>query len=262
MKKIVLLILLTLGLCSCEINNDTSDVVSSQPNSDSDVSYSSTDIVDYSSFDENLIGKWYVNSNNMDVLPINTEFEIFDDYTLKIQDINFDFVGLYEEYEGACQFISESKNTTFIASFDEGVINWGLIDINGTSDIGVAGKEPIEIGFKYDYVGPDWPMEKINEWLELEGNIPSYPSSEYSLLNSISQIYDEKYAMIDIFDAPDNSSQEYINMLEEEGYNFSQQKDGFGFYVGHDAEKKYSLRIQYFGEGNLTVFIYNYDVLF
>ncbi len=212
-------------------------------------------------FDSNLIGKWYIHSTNMGVLTINTEFEIFNDYSLIIQNVHFSLIGLYENFEGAYQFRSDRGITTFIVSYDGEGVDWGFSDTAGQSDFGYAMRNPLQGELTYDYVGKNWPMEMINEWLELDGSIPSYPNKMYYLLNGDSQIYNAKYSMIDIFDVPNDGLETYLNILLTN--DFIQDEELNGFKIFHDSNKKYKLRIIYFSnDNNLSIFVYDFNVNF
>lgn len=259
MKKTILLASLLI-LVSCSVNESNANISSGDSNSANSVLNSS--VVDYSLFDTNLIGTWYVHSNMMDILPLNSSFEIFEDYTLIVQNIKFNFVGIYAGYDGTCEFLSESGITTFIVSYDGQNVDWAFEDTAGQKDMGLARSTPLSSGLNYGYVGTAWPMELINDYLEIKGNIPSYPSDCYYLYNSTSIVYDDaKSAMIDIFDATNDSAERYIELLEEKGFTIT-GVDGMGFYVAYDQNHIYSLRIKYFGNNNLSIFIYNYETLF
>ncbi|MCH5180008.1 MAG: hypothetical protein J1F32_02200 [Erysipelotrichales bacterium] len=259
MKKTILLASLLI-LVSCA--NTGSNVDSGSVDSNSTSLAHNSNNVDYSLFDTNLIGTWYVHSNMMDILPLNSTFEIFENYTLIVQNIKFNFVGVYAGYEGTCEFLSESGITTFIVSYDGQNVDWAFEDTAGQKDMGLARNTPLSSGLNYDYVGTAWPMELINDYLEIKGNIPSYPSDCYYLYNSTSIVYDDaKSAMIDIFDATNDSAERYIELLEKNGFTIT-GLDGMGFYVGYDQNHIYSLRIKYFGNNNLSIFIYNYATLF
>lgn len=261
MKKIYLLASL-MFLVSC--NKKVENISSSSSTLSSSTTISSTsNNVDYTLFDTNLIGTWYVHSNMSDSLPINTPFEIFANYTLEVQNIKFNFVGLYAGFEGACEFISESGITTFVVSCDGEYADWAYSDLGGNQDTGTAKKTPVSEGLQYDYVGPNWPMELVNEYLELEGAIPSFPSDSYSLWRGLSAMYDDaKSCMIDIFNAGSKSAENYIKILQDAGYIF-EEKDSVGFYCGHDTDCIYALRIIYFSsDHNLSILIYNYDTVY
>ncbi len=260
MKKIYLLASL-IFLVSC--NKKVENISSSSSILSSSTLSSTSNNVDYTLFDTNLIGTWYVHSNMLDNLPINTSFEIFADYTLKIQNIKFNFVGLYAGFEGACEFISESEITTFVVSYDGEFADWAYFDLSGSQDTGTAKKTPVSTGLEYDYVGPNWPMELINEYLNLTGNIPSFPSDSYSLWRGLSVSYDDaKSCMIDIFNAGSKSAENYVNILQDAGYIF-ENRDSVGFYCGHDADCIYALRIIYFSsEHNLSILIYDYNTVY
>ncbi|MCH5172189.1 MAG: hypothetical protein J1F31_05135 [Erysipelotrichales bacterium] len=276
MKKVCLLISLFM-LVSCSVGNKNSNATNDSTNSvegeistslanstdnstESDISTSlpnSSDSIDYSLFDTNLIGTWYIHSGG--VLPLNTTIEIFDNYTLVIQNVRFNFVGLYAGFDGACEFINDIG--IVVASFDGAVVDWAFSGIDGTQDMGVARRTPYTSGLNYDYIGKDWPMELINSYLGTSGMVPSIESVEYYLWRGTSSLYDAKSCMIDVFDASDDAINNYIELLENADYTFTKQ-DNIGFHYGYDPNHIYGLKIKDFGKGNVSIFIYNYQVLF
>lgn len=267
-KSLCLVILLSTMLFSCNNNvNSSSDDNSHLSSGDetSNSSNSSTISIDYTKFDKNIIGTWYVHSSMMGEIEPNTTIVISSDYTLKIKNIIFNYIGVYENFEGSHLFLSESKITQFIVSYDSEnqFIDWGFMDTADHSDMGVAAKEKLASGFNYSYVGTNWPMEQINSYLDTNGNVPPLENQTYYLLLSISQVHDEaKYAMIDIFNVSNNAEQEYINVLNSKGFEIESSRDGYNFYRAYDKSHIYAILFQLYNGDNLTIFVYNYSSIF
>ena len=254
MKKIYIIFsLVFLFSCSEEVISSTSSTTSSDESSFSSV--------DYSLFNENMIGDWYVHSSNMGCLMVNEVISIFDDYTLFVKNISFNFVGQYGDYEGTCLFLSESGITRFVVSLDGENLDWGFEDDSGYSDFGFAQKEAYSNEIKYSYVGEEWPMELINNYLGTNSNIPSYEANEYKLYTGTSQLYnDAKYAMIDIFNVSSKAITKYVSALNQSGFLIVKDTSS-DFYIGYDDNRIYGLRLIEFDDNNLCIFIYNYDSL-
>lgn len=265
MKKKFLLVASVLLLASCSGNVDSGNVsVSNQDSSTPSISTQDSNKVDYSLFDNNLVGTWYIHSSMMGVLALNTSFVISDNYTLVIQNYKFNFVGQYAGFDGVCMFLSESKITTFVASFDGENVDWAFSDTTGSADWGAARSTPYSTGVNYDYIGKEWPMNLINNYLDTNGTIPNYSAEKYYLYCGLSQKNnDAKYCMIDVFDAPKDSATSYIETLREEGYVFEDAMDSLSFYNGYDPNHIYAIKLKYFDDnGNLSIFIYNYESLY
>lgn len=278
MKKSILVLSLLLISCDnipSEFSSSTISMSTSSEETSSISSYNSSSVISINtasketnsissedSFDNNLVGKWYIHSSWMDVLALNTMFEIKSDKTLTIQKIKFNYVGIYDGFEGTCMFLSESGITTFIASYDADseVVDWAFQDKSGQQDLGIARNYEYSSGIKYDQVTNEWPMETINEYLGLNGNIPSYESTSYSLAKyDHSQVYgDVKYCMIDIFNVSDNAKNAYKEILENSGFIVSE--NGV-FYEAYDSSKTYGVRF-YSHDESLSIFVYPYDAVF
>lgn len=272
-KSSVFFLLLSCGMVSCQTNAsssapETSSLASgsvsstlSEVSSLSSAEESSASVIDYSLFDENLIGKWYVHSSSMGVLQINQEIEVFADYSLSIASIHFTFRGMYYDYEGTNLFLSDSGITTFTVSYDGEYMDWAFEDTAGYKDFGVAKREMFSNEIQYSYVGPDWPIDRINAFLGTEGTIPEYEAEEYSLYTGISQLYDDApYCMIDIFDVPSTALRTYVSTLNQNGFSIVKDTSS-EFYIGYDDNRIYSLRLIEFGDDNLCIFVYAYQTL-
>lgn len=233
-------------------SSSTSSILSS--------SSTSTNAIDYSLFDENIIGTWYVHSSAQGLLEINNQIIINSSYEATIFDIHFNFIGLYENFAGACLFLSDSGATQLIASSDEeGFLDWGIIDSQGNQDFGYAKKEEHVSGIQYSYEGEEWPIELIKEYLSIDKDIPVFEHNYYYLYTGTSQLYDDIYCMIDIFGVSANARDSYALQLEEAGYVFT-LKEGT-FYDAYDEEKTYAIRLSQYDD-NLCIFVYYYSTLY
>lgn len=252
MQSKLIFVCLSLSLFSC--SNDK-NILSSEIETSSQ-----TSITDFTHFDQRIVGLWYVYSSSMGELDINEEIEVFTDYTLKIKDTTFNYMGVYNNFEGTNMFISESGITTFICGFDDDNLSWAFKDETGISDWGIAKKEKSNSQYNYNYIGSTWPNELIKSFLNTTDNIPAYPSDEYNvLLSDTSSLYGEvKNIKIDIFSLPSSALLDYVEILSNNGYSIK-QNEGSSFYIGYDEKLEYGLRITYFTDtSNLTIFIYNY----
>ena len=254
MKKSIFILALLLISCGAGGGSSASSDPTTSPISSSESS------VDYAQFDPGIVGTWYVYSSAAGLLDLNTRIEITDTYELTVQNIHFNFIGIYADFEGACLFESDSKITKFIASTDGENLDWGFEDLGGNADFGSAGKEEYSSELKYSYIGSEWPGTLVCEYLETEIMLPAYPSAEYSLYTGVSALFDDTYCMIDIFDAEATALQEYVGILEENGYTMS-RSDGSAFISGYDAQRVYGLRLMQ-NESNLTILIYRYQTLY
>ena len=197
----------------------------------------------------------------MGILDLNTEIIITNTYEATIQDIHFNFVGLYENYEGACLFESDSGVTKLIASTqEEGVLDWGIVDIQNNQDFGVARLEKHISGIAYSYEGENWPMDKIKEYLGTSKDIPIFEHNYYYLFTGISQLYDDSdYCMIDLFGVSENAREEYTQKLIDAGFVIS--KEDSTFYTGYDQDHIYAIRLKQYSD-NLCIFLYHYSTFY
>lgn len=229
--------------------------ITNEMNSSSSIIESS---IDYSFFNLDTIGTWYVHSSSMGYLSINQEIKISNDYSLAIGTLHFSFVGIYEDYPETNLYLSDSGITKFIVSTDGEYLDWGFEDTAGYKDFGTAMREPFSNEIKYSYVGQDWPINQINDYLETSGNIPAYEASEYSLHTGYSQLYNDcKYCMIDIFNVKATALKEYVSLLNTTGFSIIKDPSS-SFYIGFDDSKIYGLRIIEYNDNNLCIFVYNY----
>ncbi len=270
MKK-QLIIFALLALCSCNqtnqissnsslLSSSSSDILSVSSSSDSTTSSEeSSSSIDYSLFHSELIGVWYIHSST-GILSINLSFEIFEDYTMQMGNVHFNFAGIYDNFEETNLYISDSGITKFIVSYDGEFVDWAFEDLSGNQDFGTAKKEPFSNEIKYSYVGPDWPIEQINTFLNTTGDIPVYESDEYKLYTGNSQLYDADYAMIDIFNVPKNALKNYVATLNTSGFSIVKDNSS-GFFIGYDENREYGLRLIEFNDDNLSIFVYNYETL-
>ncbi len=262
MKKLLLLFSLLLIGCTPalpSISSKTSSIDSNTSSIKVNTSSNSSEI-DYSKFDKKLAGKWYIHSSMMGNLNLNLEITIKDDYTMQIGDVKFNFIGIYDNFEDTNVFLSESGITKFIASTDGEYLDWAYEDAGGNSDFGTAKKEKLQNGIQYSYAGKAWPMERINLFLETEGNIPSYVADEYYLFLGQSQVFNNaNYAMIDIFNPANEAAINYVTTLNQNGFEIKKD-DKSNFYIGYDVNHIYGLRIIQFDD-SLSIFIYNYQTL-
>ncbi|MCD8195496.1 MAG: hypothetical protein LUD22_04295 [Coprobacillus sp.] len=251
MKHVVVLVgLLALVACSAPVENEPNENETEVENK-----------VDYSFFDENIIGTWYIHSAMMGVLSINETFTVNSDYTLDIENIRCLYKGIYAGFEETNLFISESGITTFIVSFDGEDVDWAFSDTAGYYDYGYASSTPLSTERVYDYTGPDWPMEQINSYLNLEGEVPAIESETYYLFNNESSLYRGHPASeVEIFDGKEDTLSNYLTSLEAEGWTIT--FDGAQFYKCYDTDKIYALRIVEYDGGNICVFIYEYETVF
>ena len=268
-KNLCFIFLVSAMLFSCSDNKkesmNLSDASSQSQESSSSTSSNSSLNIDYEKFDKNIIGTWYIHSSMMGELEINTSIVIKDDYTLQVKGFNFNYIGEYEAFEDTHLFLSTSKITQFIVSYDSDneLIDWGFFDTANHSDMGIAQKEQLSSSFNYSYAGPTWPIEQINSYLSTEGSIPSIADQTFYLLCSISQVHGEaKYAMIDIFGLKSNAEQEYLEILKNNGFVVQNDRDNLGFYRAFDNSQTYAILVKFFSNDNLTIFVYNYTSIF
>lgn len=264
MKKRNLLILLLGMLCSCGVDSssNTNSLISENSSLSSEVSVETSNLneVDYSLFDKAIVGTWYVHQSANGLASINDVIVIKDDYTASFLGLNFSFIGLYADFEGACLFESPKKTVNFIASYDgEGNLDWAIQDIEGNVDLGYASLKEHVSGIQYSYEGTQWPIDQINEYLSLNISLPVYQHDYYYLYTGISQLKDQAYCMIDLYGVSKKARENYTAILEEEGYTFS--KDDPTFYTGCNDEKIIAIRLKQY-EDNLCIFIYYYSAFY
>lgn len=273
MKKNILVIIGILLLSGCSKNNNSSSLIytntsskisSLSSNTDSNNTnkeYNSSNNIDYSKFDKSLIGTWYVHSSWTGLLEINTPIIIKDTYEVQIYNVDFSYIGIYENFEGTCLFENSNGSMKFIASSDEeGVLDWGLFDSLGNQDIGVARVEKHVSGIAYSYEGQEWPINQIKEFMGTTLDLPIYKHDYYYLFTGLSQVYDDaKYCMIDLYGVTTTARDDYIKLLEDNGYVFEELNSSF--YQGYDETKTYAIKLSQ-NENNMCIFVYYYNTLY
>lgn len=259
MKKILILFPLLLIGCTTVSTSSSNESLTNTSSIAANTSSTSSEI-DYSKFNKNLVGKWYIHSSMMGNLSLNLEVTIKDDYTMQIGEVKFHYIGIFENFEETNVFLSESGITKFIASTDGEFMDWAYEDAAGNSDFGTAKKEELQSGIQYSYAGKDWPIERINLFLETDGSIPSYVADEYYLFLGQSQVFgNANYAMIDIFNPVSDAAITYVTMLNQNGFEIKKDNKS-NFYIGYDVNHIYGLRIIQFDD-SLSIFVYNYQTL-
>lgn len=207
-----------------------------------------------------MVGKWYITSSQMGVLPVNGIFEIFDNDTLSIGQRTLSLEGNYAGYEDTYEFVYKSIH--FIVSYDaeKDGIDWGYQ--NGENqDFGFAESEPLNNSYAYE--GDTYPINQIKEYLGTSLDVPGMTATSYKLRLYKSSLYDAKCAALEISTTTLEETIAYVATLTENGYVFSKngseiQEDTFT--VGYDAKKTYSIRIIHFSDTEETdVFFYNYN---
>lgn len=279
MKKNILVIIGILLLSGCSKNSNSSSLIytntsnkisSLSSNTDSNNSNNSNNTnkesnssnnIDYSKFDTSLIGTWYVHSSWTGLLEINTPIIIKDTYEVQIYNVDFSYIGIYENFEGTCLFENSNGSMKFIASSDEeGVLDWGLFDSLGNQDIGVARVEKHVSGIAYSYEGQEWPINQIKEFMGTTLDLPIYKHDYYYLFTGLSQVYDDaKYCMIDLYGVTTTARDDYIKLLEDNGYVFEELNSSF--YQGYDETKTYAIKLSQ-NENNMCIFVYYYNTLY
>lgn len=282
-KLLPLFLLITLVSCSeTSLTTSSNEVISSSDTiiNSEESSISSNDELD-SLFDNNIIGKWYIHStSNSTTISINDILEISKDKVLTYtssttnKSLTCNFTGLYENFKGACLFTSESGISKFIISIDtnnmnETMIDWGFIDTSNNIDMGTAYSYEWSNELKYQKEGSEWLMDDINAFIDVDksNSIPTYTASYYYYHFGVSQLYDDKYVMIDIFNLTKSCRDDYYNQLVNEGYTLSKDSTGT-FYTGYDTNKVYAIRLGLYNlkdenKGyNLNIFIYKYSTVY
>jgi len=213
-------------------------------------------------FDKNLIGLWYINSSSTGMVSINLPFTVNENETVDLGGQNFTLDGYYAEYTNVFQF---SYGTYyFIIEYDATSDDVNYAFQHGEDyDFGYAARTQNETG-TYDYIGEEYPMDKINTYLGTEGNVPSMSTDKYYLDLFNSSIYNAKCADIEIRNSSLDAFTTYLNSLLEEGYIFSNYTKDNGksdvFYIGYDSSKTYTLRARYFSDGSEShIFVYKYN---
>ncbi len=293
MKKNLLLLLATsmlLGSCaqpasSSSSNEDNSSVSSNESSSENSSSSeeSSSSNEDSSSkeeyhVDERMIGRWYINGSNANILPINGIFDIAADDTLAIGERVLTLTGNYDGFEGTYKFVYGS--IVFIVSYDEenDYLDWGYQ--NGSqADFGFATKTPVSDS-KYDYEGDTFPMEMAKEYLGTTLDLPAltFEANSYALQNFESSLYNNaKCSDIICYGASTAKTANYLTSLLENDYTIFYKSGADNvdyiantkiseqtFYIGYDSSKTYALRIIFYpgdtkAENEMHIFLYNYD---
>ncbi len=266
MRK-ALLFLSSLALLLTGCNNDvtsettsSSEISSNNGNVTSQTSSSSDDVI----FDNNLVGTWYVNTSSTGVVGINLKFVVLENEKVYFGNQYFSLKGYYENYSDV--FLFGYGQYRLVLGYDDDEddpgIDWAF-SYGEQYDFGFARKSKNETG-EYDYVGAEWPMDKINTYLSTNGTIPSISSDKYYLDLFNSSLYSCASADIEIRSSSLTHMKEYVDSLIEKGYVFndydSSSAKGDTFYIGYDNDKIYTLRIRYFIEAKEThIFVYKYN---
>ena len=261
MKK-TLLLLLSMFLISCNqsTTSSSSSNIESSSLSESVPSSKEESSIDYSLFDENIVGTWYVHQSMMGLAYINEPIVIRDNYTATFLGVNFHFVGIYENFEDTCLFKSERGTVDFVASYGgEDTIDWAIVDTQGNQDWGFARNKEHVSGIQYSYEGTSWPMAQINEFLGTNKELPVFEHDYYYLFTGTSQLYDDIYCMIDLYGVYEDARESYTLELESAGYVFS--KDDSTFYTGYDPDHVFAIRLKQY-EDNLCIFVYYYSTFY
>lgn len=263
--KLLLLLALSLMMFSCNnVENNSSNSIESSFSEEISSIYSSeenkTSEIDYTLFDENIIGTWYVHQSMMGLAYINEVITIRSNYTANFLGVDFNFVGIYEGFEGTCLFKSKKGTVDFVVGADDqGNIDWAIVDNQGNQDWGYAKKEAHVSGIQYSYEGTDWPMDKINEFLDINAALPVFEHDYYYLYTGTSQLYDDIYCMIDLYGVDANAREDYTLELEEQGFTIS--KNDSTFYTGYDKDQTITIRLKQH-EDNLCIFVYYFDTFY
>ncbi len=289
MKKKLLMLLassMLLGACAQNTNSSSEENQSSSENSSSSIEHSSSNEESSSSeesskeeyhIDKRMVGRWYINSSNNNVLPINGIFDIAEDDTLAIGERTLTLSGKYDGYEGTYKFVYGS--IAFIVSYDEDhdYLDWAYQNVND-ADFGFAAKTPVQDS-KYDYEGDTFPMEMSKEYLGTTLDLPAvnFEATSYAVQLFESSLYNVKCADIVCFGATTAKTANYLTLLLENDYTFYYTSGGEKvtyvantkisegtFFIGYDAAKTYALRIIFYtgdtkAENEMHIFLYNYS---
>lgn len=285
-KYLTILSLILISSCS----SSTSDIFCSPSSNEEIAKTSSSEVIDNSSssdkleslWDSRIEGTWYIHStSNSTSISINDTFVITSNkeltYTSSSSNstLHLIFTGLYQGYEGACLFTSDSGISNFIISYgtnshNEDVLDWGFYDSASYSDMGTAYTYAWTNDISYKYEGTSWLMDEINEFIGVNtsNSVPQYNASYYYYHFGYSQMYDDKpYVMIDIFNLSKSCRNDYYNQLVSSSYTMSKDSNGT-FYSGFDKDQIYAIRLGLYDETdsnkgyNLNIFIYKYETVF
>lgn len=268
-KSLLLMTILTLCSCAGQANSSLSP---SEPNSSGNPISSGEDLNLF--FDKRVIGTWYIHQSNMALCNINDTLIINEDYTANFLNIEFTYAGIYDEFITTCLFLSPQRTVQLVVEFDDedDSLNWGITDIDKTTDWGYARKEEriSDANLNYSYEGESWPSTQINRFLSLQIELPVFVHNYYYLYTGTSSIYGDasdgtdQYCMIDLFDVDQNARENYVKQLEEASFVIS--KENTTFYQGYDPEKKVAIRLSQSLDSknreNLCIFIYHYSVFY
>lgn len=251
---------LGLLLVSCNVETNLSEATSSSYSESVENDVSSNEC-DYSLFDDNIVGTWYVHQGMCGLANINDEIIIKDNYTATFMNIDFSYVGIYEGFEGTCLFRSAKGTVDFVASCDDkGNLDWSISDLIGNFDYGYASKEKHISGIPYSYEGTRWPIENIKDYLKTSVDIPAFDHTYYYLYTGVSALYnDDIYCMIDLYGVSNNAKEEYTSLLENNGYIFT--RDSNSFNIGYDSTKTYAIKLSQ-NNDNFCIFVYYYKTIF
>lgn len=261
MKKRFFLITLLFGLISC--SNTSSSINSSSslfPSTSDNVSTSETSST---KMDQRLVGTWYIYVTMAGVFQINEPIVVNSDGVVTLRNLTLYYDGIFQDYEGTSAFYTESRKSMLVLEIDDkDIVTWGFEDSSGTSDTGYADKTGYDPTIHFDYEGKEWPMELIQQFLNNNSTIPSYPFDvTYYLKNSNSSIYNCNVSNIVIYNVSKDNVLSYVTLLENDNFTFS--TSGV-FNVGINETKDYIIKLSMDQNDNnslyeLNMFIYNYS---
>lgn len=285
MKKKLLILLassMLLGACtqntesssSQEENSSTStnesssesSETSSEESSESDSSSSEDSSSEELHIDPKFVGRWYINSSNEGVFPINGIFDIYENDTLAIGQVTLTLKGHYDGFEETYKFVYGS--ISFIVSYDEDhdYLDYGYDNTN-ESDFGFASKNPVKDP-NYDYYD-SFPMKQAKEYLGTTLDLPAltFEAKSYGIMLFTSSLYNVKCADIVCYGASTAKTANYLQALLDNEYTMTYTGGKISeetFYSGWDKDKTYSVRIIYYpGDSKdlneMHIFLYNYS---
>lgn len=286
MKKKLLILLassMLLGACTqntesssskeenSSISTNESSSQSSETSSSSETSTEESSESDSSSseelhIDSKFVGRWYINSSNEGVLPINGIFDIYENDTLAIGQVTLTLKGHYDGFEETYKFVYGS--ISFIVSYDEDhdYLDYGYDNTN-ESDFGFASKNPVKDP-SYDYYD-SFPMEQAKEYLGTTLDLPAltFEANSYGIMLFTSSLYNVKCADIVCYGASTAKTANYLQALLDNEYTMTYTGGKISeqtFYSGWDKDKTYSVRIIYYpGDSKdlneMHIFLYNYS---
>ena len=102
-------------------------------------------------------------------------------------------------------------------------------------------------------------MDKINEFLGTNGELPIFEHDYYYLFTGTSQLYEDIYCMIDLYGVSSSAREDYTLELEQNG--FVMDKNDPTFYMGYDENHIFAIRLKQY-EDNLCIFVYYYSTFY